>query len=374
MRPAGSSAARAASKIAAWTASPSQAAVGSASASDASAARCCASSASAASGSRSRLDREARAFRRVGIEPGRAPRRCARPGAPARGRSAASPSPPPGARRGPRRAPAAGARGGRTAAGRRALREHDPPRGPPGQHREDAARGRAAARRLTSRPALAAAIRSNSSKRRGWHRCRPGRTRVAWLGRGRRKSRRSCSGGSTSAISCAAGTTSPWSCSSSGRRCSGTRSRHAQWRLALEDLASDGVRRGPASHRRWPGPCRTARWSPRTAPLRRPLHVPGQLGRTAERRHAGPTTPQPVAHVTRSGRHSKATVSPSQSRARVVPDPATDRADDVHRQPAVGALDVAHAEVDLPDRSGPVRAPTRMYRSISPAAYSSLIQ
>ena len=65
-------------------------------------------------------------------------------------------------------------------------------------------RSRAAISPLTSRPAVAAANRSNSSNRRGTASVPSGSNSMAWFGRGRRNRKRSCSGGMTSAIVCAA--------------------------------------------------------------------------------------------------------------------------------------------------------------------------
>ena len=72
---------------------------------------------------------------------------------------------------------------------------------------------------LTSRPAVAAAIRSNSSNSRGIASVPSGSNSIAWLGRGRRNRKRSCSAGSTSAIVWAAAPVPLRRATSSCRRC-----------------------------------------------------------------------------------------------------------------------------------------------------------
>ena len=67
-----------------------------------------------------------------------------------------------------------------------------------------------------------------------------------------------------------------------------------------------------------------------------------------------PVQPQPIAHVTRSGRqcdrHRLAVPVGRDRRA----DLAAARADDAERQPVVGVLDVGHAAVDVAHDGGPV--------------------
>ena len=70
-----------------------------------------------------------------------------------------------------------------------------------GERRGD---GPAAISPRTSLPAVAAANRSNSSKRRGIASVPSGSNSITWFGRGRMNRNRSCSGGTTSAISWAA--------------------------------------------------------------------------------------------------------------------------------------------------------------------------
>ena len=156
---------------------------------------------------------------------------------------------------------------------------------------------------LTSRPAVAAANLSNSSKRRGIASVPSGSNSIAWFGRGRRNRKRSCSGGMTSTISWAAAPRPlevdiflpPMLRNSYG---------DVERRLALEHLAGDRI----AAVARAAGGREVLAAGldghAEQRPLGRPLEVPGQLRRPAERARSSPDAPQPCAHVTRSWRHS----------------------------------------------------------------------
>ena len=259
---------------------------------------------------RADLDR-ARSGRKPPASRGR--RRAARRGSPARRPSRARPSRRDRSDGRRRRGPGPAARGGER-------RPEGPPRPPRRPRRGRAASsGRSRSKPggsspLTSRPAVAAASRSNSSNRRGIA-SPSGSNSMAPFGRWRTNRKRSCSGGSTSAIAWAAPRPfevdiflPPMFRNSYGTLSGGSRSNTSR---AIASLRS---RDPPAVARSLPQLDRHAE----QPPLRRPLEVPRQLRGAAERRDpARPAAARRPRHEV--GLHATATVSPSQSVASVVP-------------------------------------------------------
>ena len=206
---------------------------------------------------------------------------------------------------------------------------------------------------LTSRPAVAAASRSNSSNRRGTASVPSGSNSIALSGRGPdeqepRLLRRH------DAADRVRGGPRP------------LRGRHllagdiqelvgeVERRLQLEHLAGDGVGAVPRPAGRREVLAVGLDRDAEQAPLRRPLEVPGELRRPAEGRD-----PAGEATTVRPGRRSRAgtrraTVSPSQSRAIVVPTLPQFGHTRLDRQPPGGPLDVRDPAVDVADDLGAV--------------------
>src|SRR6185503_399488 len=170
---------------------------------------------------------------------------------------------------------------------------------------------------FTSRPATAAPSWSNSSNRRGIASVPSGSNSIAWFGRGRRNSSRSCSGGTTSVI-CVAVAPSPLDVdifrppifrNSYGTLIGGSRSNTSR------AIASERSRDPPAVARSLPHGSIVTPNSDHCAAHSR-FH--GSLA-APPNGEAQPDDPQPFAHVTRSGRHSKNTFCPSHFETIVVP-------------------------------------------------------
>ena len=157
--------------------------------------------------------------------------------------------------------------------------------------------GRTAARRGTGGRPTAAASRSSSSKRRGIASVPSGSNSIAWFGRGRRKRRRSGSGGQDLGHRVGGGAAA-------------LRGRHlaaadveelvgeVERRLAVEDLAGDRVRAVARAAGRGEVLAAGLDRHAEEAPLGGPLEVPGELGVRRRRARSGPTNPQPRAQVT----------------------------------------------------------------------------
>ena len=132
--------------------------------------------------------------------------------------------------------------------------------------------------------------------------CRPGSNSIAWFGRGRRNRKRSCSGGTTSAIVCAAAPRPfevdiflpPMLRNSYGTLSGGSRSNTSR---AIASLRS---REPPAVARSLP---QASMVTPKSDHWAAQSRFQGSLA-APPNGEIRPDAPQPRAHSTRSGRHS----------------------------------------------------------------------
>ena len=165
------------------------------------------------------------------------------------------------------------------------------------------ARGPAGSSPLTSRPAVASAIRSNSSNSRGMASVPSGSNSIAWLRPRPQEEEAELLRRHDLGDRVGRGARGPSTSTSSAADVQEL-VRHVERRLALEDLAGDRV--GPVARPAGRGEVLAAGLDrdPEEAPLGGPLEVPAQLGPARRTARPSRSWPQPRAQVTRSGRHS----------------------------------------------------------------------